>query len=55
MSKHTATIKAEKFSLGSELSCLRSLTTEKNMNVNVKNILHFSCVISREIHNCISQ
>ena len=54
MSKGTAMIKAEKFSLGSEtgseLSCLHSLTTEV-----VKNILDFSCVNSSEIHHCILQ
>lgn len=53
MSKVTATSQAE-FSrgseMGSELSWLHSLTTEV-----VKNILHFSCMNSREINNCISQ
>lgn len=52
MSRVTAMSQAEKFSwgsdLGSELSCLHSLTTEV-----VKNILHFSCMNSREIHHGI--
>lgn len=45
-----ARIKAEEFSLGSELSCLRSLATEA-----VKDILHYSRVNSSEIHHCILQ
>lgn len=54
MNKDTDMISAEKFSLdsemGSELSCLHSLKTEF-----VKNILHFSCVNSSEIHHCVLQ
>lgn len=54
MSKGTAMRKAENFSwgteMGSELSCLHSLTTEI-----VKNILHFPCVNSRETHHCFLQ